>query len=299
MPGYEEYLARGVDPATARAWADADADADDEFEEADPELSAAKYVVRQQPSLITSIAPQTAASLGIGSEQAQTLNETLHDLSLRTGPAPNPAIGRDPTGMVSLHVDREHTPFRIELRNDWDEKLSAETLPTAIFGAYRAALDIQHNEARDAASHEKPPQPATLRDLIGPLDAYRDGPRSLDSFRSSVYAACDRANRLVAELDAEAAALKLPAAPAEPRTVTLQLDGPWLVGCQINAAWASEVAAARIMNEFAVALQQARESAHSAAQSSLEGEKQALLAELGNLTREGIAALQFMGESIR
>ena len=108
MPGYEEYLARGVDPATARAWADADADADadDEFEEADPELSAAKYVVRQQPSLITSIAPQTAASLGIGSEQAQTLNETLYDLSLRTGPAPNPAIGRDPS---DVDAESPHT----------------------------------------------------------------------------------------------------------------------------------------------------------------------------------------------
>jgi hypothetical protein len=45
-------------------------------------------------------------------------------------------------------------------------------------------------------------------------------------------------------------------------------------------------------------VQQARDE-QSAAGSPLEGEKQALLVELGNLTREGIAALQFMGGSTR
>ena len=298
MGTYEEYLDKGVDPATARAWADADAAGEGEGQLPPSEPETSNNIALQQYPGITAISPAAAASMGLGPTAAETLNGTLQDLRLRTGPAPGPAIGRDATEMVSLHVDENHTPVRLELRTEWAETLSPEMLPTAIFGAYRAALNIQYEEARSAA-RSQPPQPAaTLQDLIGPLDDYRDAPRSLDRFREDVYSACDRADRLSAELASEAAARKDVASPPAPRTLAIQLDGPWLVGCEVNAAWAADAAAARIMNEFAAAVQQARDE-QSAAGSPLEGEKQALLVELGNLTREGIAALQFMGGSTR
>lgn len=294
MGSYEDYLAQGMDPATARAWADADAAEEDEEYRSPSEPEQASFTVPQHFPAFTAISPEAAASIGLGPTAAAALTGTLHDLRLRTAPAPGPALGRDLTGMVGLIVDEQHTPVRLELRNDWAESLSAEMLPTAVFGAYRAALNIQYQQAREAASQEPPPQPATLQDLIGPMDDFRDPPRSLDSFRRDVYAACDRADQLSAELESEAATRKA-AIPPQARTITVQLDGPWLVGCQINSEWAAEAAGARIMNEFAAALQQAREQ--QAAGSPLEDEKRALLARLSNLTREGIAALQFMGNT--
>lgn len=294
MGTYEEYLAQGVDPATARAWADADADAG---EPAEPAAAAPPtYVVTQQFPGFSAISPEAAASIGLDPDAATALNGTLHDLRLRTGPAQGPAVGRDGTGMVGLYIDEQHTPVRLDLRTDWAERLSAEMLPAAVFAAYRAAMDIQYEDAR-AAADRQPAQPAaSLQDLIGSLDDYRDPPRPLERFRADVYSACDRADRLSAELASEAAARKAAESSTAPRTIAVQLDGPWLVDCQINAAWAEQAAAARIMNEFAAALQRAKDE-QSAAGSALESVKQALLAELGKLTREGIAALQFMGEA--
>ncbi|BDB43722.1 MULTISPECIES: hypothetical protein [Mycobacterium] len=295
MGTYDEYLSQGVDPATARAWADADAADTDAVDEAAGQSHEPRHRFVAPPlQAFTALSPETAAEIGLAPAAAAAFADTLQDLRLRTGPAPGPAIGRDTTGMVALTVDEMHTPLRLDLRNDWTDAVPAQALPTAIFGAYRAALDIQYQQARQAASDEPPPKPATLQDLVGPLDDYRDPPRPLARFREDVYAACDQANRLSTALASAAAARKAGGAPAEPRTIAVQLDGAWLVGCQINAEWAEQAAAARIMNEFAVALQQAKDN--QAGGPALEAEKQALLAQLSNLTREGIAALQYLGE---
>lgn len=297
MGTYEEYLTQGVDPATARAWADADAEADAEADAQEPAAPApSTHDVPQQLPSFDAISPEAAASMGLDAGAATALNGTLHDLRLRTGPARGPAVGRDGTGMVGLYIDEQHTPVRLDLRTDWAARLSAEMLPAAIFAAYRAAMDIQYEDARSAAGTQPAQPAATLQDLIGSLDDYRDPPRPLERFRADVYSACDRADRLSAELATEAAARKAAESPAAPRTIAVHLDGPWLVDCQINAAWAEQAAAARIMTEFAAALQRAKDE-QSAAGSALESAKQALLAELSKLTREGIAALQFMGEA--
>lgn len=133
MVSYEEYLAQGADKITARAWADADREA-----EADEPVWAAKprrldFSGRQERPRTATTAAGLSSSVGSPPAEDPELSQALDDLQLRVGPAPAPAVGRDPTGMVGLHVDREHTPVRLELRTEWAKALSAATLAVGHF----------------------------------------------------------------------------------------------------------------------------------------------------------------------
>src|SRR6185312_3358965 len=101
MATYGEYLARGIDPAAATAWAAADAEDDGE----EPKNAAQQYS-------------------SLSESQPEVLSEALNDARLRMSPAPYPAIGHDPTGVVGLHVDRDHMPLRLELSSDWSAELA-------------------------------------------------------------------------------------------------------------------------------------------------------------------------------
>jgi hypothetical protein len=269
MATYGEYLARGIDPLAATAWAAADTeDDDDESENVERQFN--------RPS----------------EEQPDVLSEALNDARLRMSPAPYPAIGHDSTGVVGLHVDRDHTPLRLELCSDWSEDLAVAMLPSAILSAYRSALDRQYRNARIASDNEAcqpipPPEPST------PAEGYRCAPRSTRDIGNDVRDCINRADFLIEELKAEAVRRERDAAPtAAPRSVEVQLDGPWLTVCQINAEWAAEVTAARLMTEFSAAVQRAKDESEEAAPSPLDDAKSALIAELNSLARESLTALR-------
>jgi hypothetical protein len=270
MATYEHYLAPGVDPATATSWATADVA--DESEGAAAEL------------------------ISVADPDSETLSEALNDARLRTSPAPYPAVGHDSTGVVGLHVDRDHTPLRLELCSDWSEDIAVSALPSAILSAYRAALDHQYRDAR-IASDEEACQPVPPPDVLTPLEEYRRAARLVRNIGDDVHDCISRADTLINALKAEAAERECAAAStAAPRSVELQLDGPWLTVCQINAEWAAEVTAARLMNEFSVALGRAKGTSEKPAPSPLDDAKDSLIAELNSLARESIAALRDLAE---
>lgn len=271
MATYGEYLARGIDPAAATAWAAADAEDDGDD---------SNNVAQQHNSL--------------SETRPEVLSEVLNDARLRMSPAPYPAIGHDPTGVVGLHVDRDHTPLRLELRSDWSEDLAVPMLPSAILSAYRAALDRQHRDAR-IASDEEACQP--VPDSLTPLEEYRCAPRSAKNIGDDIRDCINRADFLIEELKAEAARSEGAAAlTAAARSVEVELDGPWLTVCQINAEWAAEVTAARLMTEFSFALQHAKDESEKPAPSLLDEARTALIAELNSLARESLAALRNLAE---
>jgi hypothetical protein len=270
MATYEDYLALGIDPATATSWATADVE--DESEGAVVEL------------------------ISVPDPDSETLSEALNDARLRTSPAPYPAVGHDSTGVVGLHVDRDHTPLRLELCSDWSEDVAVSTLPSAILSAYRAALDHQYRDAR-IASDEEACQPVPPPDVLTPLEEYRRAARLVRNIGDDVHDCISRADTLINALKAEAAERECAAASAAaPRSVEVQLDGPWLTVCQINAEWAAEVTAARLMNEFSVALRRAKGTSEMPAPSPLDDAKDALIAELNSLARESLAALRDLAE---
>lgn len=273
MATYGEYLARGIDPGAATAWAAADAEGDDDESE------------------------NQARQDGSPSEkQPDVLSEALNDARLRMSPAPYPAIGHDSTGVVGLHVDRDHTPLRVELRSDWSEDLAVPMLPAAILSAYRSALDRQYRNARIAFDNEAC-QPISLPESSAPVEGDRCAPRSARDIGDDVRDCINRADFLIEELKAEAVRRERDAAPtAAPRSVEVKLDGPWLTVCQINAEWAAEVTAARLMTEFSVAVQRAKDESEEPAPSPLDDAKSALVAELNSLARESLAALRILAE---
>jgi hypothetical protein len=273
MATYGEYLARGIDPAAATSWAAADAaDGDDESENA----------ARQHSSP--------------SEKQPNVLSEALNDARLRISPAPYPAIGHDSTGVVGLHVDRDHTPLRLELGSDWSEDLAVPMLPSAILSAYRAALARQYRDARIAFDDEAC-QPIPPPESSTPVEGYRCAPRSARDIGDDVRDCINRADSLIEELRAEAVRRERDTAPtAATRSVDVQLDGPWLTVCQINAEWAAEVTAARLMTEFSVAVQRAQDESEEAAPSPLDDARSALVAELNSLARESLDALRNLAE---
>src|ERR1700712_5794765 len=203
MATYGEYLARGIDPGAATARAAADAE-DDESENLAQQHNSASE------------------------KQPDALSEALNDARLRMSPAPYPAIGHDSTGVVGLHVDRDHTPLRLELRSDWSEDLAVPMLPSAILSAYRAALARQYRDAR-IASDDEACQPIPPPESATPVEGYRCAPRSARDIGDDVRDCFNRADSLIEELKAEAARRERDAAPtAAPRSVEVQLDGPWL-----------------------------------------------------------------------
>lgn len=134
-------------------------------------------------------------------------------------------------------------------------------------------------------------------DDVDSLEEYRSAPRSAKNIGEDVYAVSDRADRFIAELRSEKARRELDAAvTGPPRTVGVRIDGRFMVDCQINAAWAAQATAPRLMDEFYVAVQRAKDESEAASPSLLEGEKQALMAELNSLTRESLAALRYLAE---
>ena len=270
MATYEDYLALGIDPATATAWATADA-------EDEPEGIAAK--------------PNSTSD-----RHSETLSEPLHDARLRMSRAPYPAIGHDSTGVVGLHVDRDHAPLRLELRSDWSEELAIRSLPSAILSAYRAALDSQYRDAR-VAPNEEACQPVPAPDCLTPLDEYRGAPRLAKNIGDDVRDCINRADLLLEELKSEAARRERDASlTTAPHQVEVELDGPWLTVCQINAEWAAEVTTARLMTEFSVALQRAKDESGKPIFSPSDDAKNALIAELNCLARESLAALRNLAE---
>jgi hypothetical protein len=178
MATYEDYLALGVDPATATCWATADVA--DESEGAAAEL------------------------ISVADPDSETLSEALNDARLRTSPAPYPAVGHDSTGVVGLHVDRDHTPLRLELCSDWSEDIAVSALPSAILSAYRAALNHQYRDAR-IASDEEACQPVPPPDVLTPLEEYRRAARLVRNIGDDVHDCISRADTLINALKAEAA----------------------------------------------------------------------------------------------
>src|ERR1700738_3467556 len=170
MAAYGEYLARAMDPATATAWAAADAEDDDEPAPA-PRWCESENIAQQYNS------PSGA--------RPEVLGEALDDARLRMSPAPYPVIGHDSTGVVGLHVDRDHTPLRLELPSDWSQDVAIRKLPSAILGAYRAALDRQYHAAR-IASDEEACQPVPTADSLTPLEEYRCAPRLAQNIRDDI-----------------------------------------------------------------------------------------------------------------
>jgi hypothetical protein len=276
---YEEYLARGVDSGTARAWSRADAEDEDEDD---------------YPAHIAGMSTPQIAS-GFGPDPGFDL--ALREVQLRLGPAPHPVTGRDSTGMVGVQVDRQHTPQRLELRNEWDEAISARMLESAIFAAYRAALDIQYQQASadDSGSHPRPELavPGYLDFTAG----YFGVPRSPAAVGEDVRAAMDRADRLIDEMKDQASRRGLISPLNEPpRTIKVELDGHLMSGCRVNAQWATQVTAGRLRDEFFIAVQRAREESASAESSPLQGERDALIVELNNLARESLAELRYLAQ---
>jgi hypothetical protein len=289
---FEEYLAQGVDPGSARAWSRAD----DEDEEGDTAYvapvrrSEPGYRERHDEPAAGMTTPQTA--LGFGTDPGSDL--ALREVQFRLGPAPHPVTGRDSTGMVGVHVDRQHTPQRLELRNEWDEAISARVLETSIFAAYRAALDTQYQQsADDSGSHPRPEHAVT--DYLDFAAGYFGVPRSPAAVGEDVRAAIDRADRLIDEMKDQASRRRLTSPLNEsPRTIKVELDGHLMSGCHVNAQWATQVTAGRLMDEFFIAVQRAREESASAESSPLQGERDALIAELNSLARESLAELRYL-----
>lgn len=220
----------------------------------------------------------------------------MRDLELRARPAPHPVTGYESTGTVGVQVDERHRPVRLELRRHWTEEYPSSELAGAILVAYSAALRTQHEDSREAGDYEREaPSPTPVQDIWD----YPGAPRSADRIeadaRITLEQAAEVADRLIAKIPGVARSDE--DVIANPRTISVQLSGPFLVDCQVNVDWANKVDSSRIMNEFYEALERARETeaekgAERSELAALERTAFALVAEMQELSREAIAALR-------
>jgi hypothetical protein len=296
MATYEEYLAQGVDPITADTWARADAQVEPDAQTGSPEKKTPAFDDSHDQSVATIDPVQFWASNVSLLTSDPELDRSFQELRLRLGSAPRSAIGHDSTGAVTLHVDRAHLPERLALRANWADELPANMLGSAILAAYRAARDVQYEEAREiaAAGYDEsdwlPPVPAFF-----PQDNYSGTPRPADSASLSedIRAAHNRADRYIEALKTDLATGR----PDEsgdpvPRTILVKLDAErGMVGCEVNTEWLMQVAAPRIMDEFHQAVHVAKNDLDTAQPSAPELDRRVLGAELNELVAESLAGL--------
>lgn len=233
---------------------------------------------------------------GVDPVEDAAFREAMRNLELQAGPAPYPVTGYENTGTVGVQVDEHHRPVRLELRRHWTAEYRSNELASAILSAYSAALKVQHRDAREADADER--EKSSLPIAPDVLD-YPGVPRSAERIEADAKITLEHAMEVADRLIA-----KIPSEPhfekdviGNPRTVSVQLRGPFLIGCQVNGDWVDNADPSRIMNEFYGALERAREEeseqdAERFELSSLEREASALIGEMQELSREAIAALR-------